>query len=103
MIQSFREMIPVVHPSSYVHPMALVIGHVTIGPDCYIGSGAVLRGDWGRIVLESGCNVQENAVLHMFPGAISTPEDRRPHRSRSDDSRGYDWGTKHGWNECGDP
>ncbi|MDC1486872.1 gamma carbonic anhydrase family protein [Flavobacteriales bacterium] len=69
MIQSFREMIPVVHPSSYVHPMALVIGHVTIGPDCYIGSGAVLRGDWGRIVLESGCNVQENAVLHMFPGA----------------------------------
>jgi phenylacetic acid degradation protein len=69
MIQSFREMTPVIHPSSYVHPLALVIGHVTIGPNCYIGAGAVLRGDWGKIVLESGCNVQENAVLHMFPKA----------------------------------
>lgn len=67
MIQSFREMTPVIHPSSYVHPLALVIGHVTIGPNCYLGAGAVLRGDWGRIVLEEGCNVQENAVLHMFP------------------------------------
>ena len=67
MIQSFREMTPVIDSASYVHPLALVIGHVTIGPDCYIGAGAVLRGDWGKIVLESGCNVQENAVLHMFP------------------------------------
>lgn len=71
MIQSFRDMIPVVHTSSYVHPMALVIGHVTIGPDCYVGAGAVLRGDWGRVILDAGCNVQENAVLHMFPGATA--------------------------------
>lgn len=69
MIQSFRKMTPVVHLSSYVHPLALVIGHVTIGKHCYIGAGAVLRGDWGRIILENGCNVQENAVLHMFPNA----------------------------------
>ena len=67
MIQSFKNMVPVVDPSAYVHPMAVVIGHVTIGPDCYIGPGAVLRGDWGKITLERGCNVQENAVLHMFP------------------------------------
>ena len=67
MIQSFKNMVPVVDPSAYVHPMAVVIGHVTIGPDCYIGPGAVLRGDWGKITLEKGCNVQENAVLHMFP------------------------------------
>ncbi len=60
-------MVPVVDSSAYVHPLAVVIGHVTIGPDCYIGPGAVLRGDWGKISLEKGCNVQENAVLHMFP------------------------------------
>lgn len=60
-------MVPVVHESSFVHPLALVIGHVTIGPNCYVGAGAVLRGDWGKILLESGCNVQENVVMHMFP------------------------------------
>ena len=60
-------MVPVVDSSAYVHPLAVVIGHVTIGPDCYVGPGAVLRGDWGKITLEKGCNVQENAVLHMFP------------------------------------
>jgi len=69
MFQSFKGMVPVVDESSYVHPLAVVIGHVTIGPRCYIGAGAVLRGDWGKIVLEAGCNVQENAVLHMFPKA----------------------------------
>ena len=68
MIQSFKGMVPVIDPSAYVHPQATVIGHVTIGPDCYVGPGAVLRGDWGRIVLERGCNVQENCVVHMFPG-----------------------------------
>jgi phenylacetic acid degradation protein len=68
MIQSFKGMIPVIHPSSYIHPTAVVLGHVTIGPDCYIGPGAVLRGDWGKIIIGEGCNVQENCVLHMFPG-----------------------------------
>ena len=61
-------MVPVVAESAYVHPQATVIGHVTIGPNCYIGPGAVLRGDWGRIELANGCNVQENCVVHMFPG-----------------------------------
>jgi phenylacetic acid degradation protein len=61
-------MVPVVDPTSYVHPMATVLGHVTIGADCFIGAGAVLRGDWGKIIIEDGCNVQENAVIHMFPG-----------------------------------
>lgn len=68
MIQSFKGMVPVVHASSYVHPQATVIGHVTIGRDCYIGPGAVLRGDWGRIDVADGCNIQENCVVHMFPG-----------------------------------
>lgn len=57
-----------VHPSAYVHPQAVVTGQVVIGRDCYIGPGAALRGDWGSIVIEDGCNVQENCTLHMFPG-----------------------------------
>ena len=68
MIQSFKGMVPVVDPSSYVHPLAVVMGHVTIGKSCYIGPGAVLRGDWGAIEVADGCNIQENCVVHMFPG-----------------------------------
>lgn len=68
MIYEYKGFIPVVHPSSYVHPQAAVTGNVIIGKDCYIGPGAALRGDWGGIVLEDGCNVQENCTLHMFPG-----------------------------------
>ena len=65
---SFKGMIPVIHPTSYVHPTAVVIGHVTIGKDCYIGPRAVLRGDWGKVIIGDGCNVQESCTLHMFPG-----------------------------------
>ena len=65
---SFKGMIPVIHPTSYVHPTAVVIGHVTIGKDCYIGPGTVLRGDWGKVIIGDGCNVQESCTLHMFPG-----------------------------------
>ncbi|MDE0917504.1 MAG: transferase hexapeptide repeat family protein [Flavobacteriales bacterium] len=68
MIMSFKGMIPVIHPSSYIHPTAVILGHVTIGKDCYIGPGAVLRGDWGKVIVGDGCNVQENCTLHMFPG-----------------------------------
>lgn len=59
---------PAVHPSSFVHPQAAVTGSVVIGKDVYIGPGCALRGDWGRIVIEDGCNVQENCTVHMFPG-----------------------------------
>lgn len=68
MFYSFKGFFPVVHPSSFVHPQATVTGNVFIGKDCYIGPGAALRGDWGGIVLEDGCNVQENCTIHMFPG-----------------------------------
>lgn len=68
MFYAFKGFRPVVHPSSYVHPQATVTGNVIIGADCYVGPGAALRGDWGGIVLEDGCNVQENCTLHMFPG-----------------------------------
>jgi phenylacetic acid degradation protein len=68
MIYSFKGFIPVVHETSFVHPQAAVTGNVIIGKHCYIGPGAALRGDWGGIVLEDGCNVQENCTIHMFPG-----------------------------------
>lgn len=68
MIYSFKEFIPVVDESSFVHPQAAVTGNVIIGKHCYIGPGAALRGDWGKIIIEDGCNVQENCTIHMFPG-----------------------------------
>jgi len=68
MIYSFKGYIPVVHESSFVHPLAAVTGNVIIGKDCYIGPGAAIRGDWGQINLEDGVNVQENCTVHMFPG-----------------------------------
>ena len=68
MIYSFNNFIPVVHPSAFVHPLACVTGNVSIGKDCYIGPGAAIRGDWGQIIIEDGCNVQENCTVHMFPG-----------------------------------
>jgi len=68
MIYSFKGFIPVVHESSFVHPQAAVTGNVVIGKNVYIGPGAAIRGDWGAIIIEDGCNVQENCTLHMFPG-----------------------------------
>ena len=68
MIYSFNNFIPVVHPSAFVHPQACVTGNVIIGNNCYIGPGAAIRGDWGQIIIEDGCNVQENCTIHMFPG-----------------------------------
>ena len=64
----FKDWTPVVDPSSYIHPTAVIIGNVLIGKKVYIGPGAVLRADWGKILIEDGCNVQENCVIHMFPG-----------------------------------
>jgi phenylacetic acid degradation protein len=59
---------PVIHESAFVHPNATVTGNVIIGRDVYVGPGAAIRGDWGGVVIEDGCNVQENCVIHMFPG-----------------------------------
>ena len=68
MFYSYKGFRPVVSPTSFVHPAAVVTGNVIIGKDVYIGPGAALRGDWGSILIEDGCNVQENCVIHMFPG-----------------------------------
>lgn len=64
----FNGFTPVVHPTAFIHPQATLIGDVIVGKDVYIGPGCVLRGDWGGIEVGDGCNVQENCVVHMFPG-----------------------------------
>lgn len=68
MTYEFNNHKPVIHESSFIHPLAAITGNVIIGKDCYIGPGAALRGDWGQIIIEDGCNVQENCTIHMFPG-----------------------------------
>ena len=68
-IFEFNGYKPVIDKSSFVHPNATVTGNVIIGKNVYIGPGAAIRGDWGKIIIEDGCNVQENCTIHMFPGA----------------------------------
>lgn len=68
MIYEFKGFRPVINKSSFIHPLAAVTGNVIIGKNCYIGPGASIRGDWGQIIIEDGCNVQENCTIHMFPG-----------------------------------
>lgn len=72
MIYEFKGYKPVIHKSAFIHPQAAVTGNVMIGRDVYIGPGAAIRGDWGKIVIEDGCNVQENCTIHMFPGVTVT-------------------------------
>ncbi len=68
MIYEFNGYKPVIHETAFVHPQAAVTGNVIIGKNVYIGPVAAIRGDWGQIIIEDGCNVQENCTLHMFPG-----------------------------------
>ena len=71
-IYSFKGFKPVIKSSSFIHPTASVIGDVHIGENVYVGPGAAIRGDWGTIVIEDGCNIQENCIIHMFPGITVT-------------------------------
>lgn len=72
MIYQFKNLTPVIAKSSFVHPLASITGDVIIGKNVYVGPGAAIRGDWGRIIIEDGCNVQENCTIHMFPGITIT-------------------------------
>jgi len=67
-IFEFNGYKPVIDSTAFIHPNATVTGNVIIGADVYIGPGAAIRGDWGKIIIENGCNVQENCTIHMFPG-----------------------------------
>jgi len=72
MIYEFNGFKPVIHASAFIHPQANVTGNVFIGKDVYIGPFCTIRGDFGKIIIEDGCNVQESCTVHMFPGAITT-------------------------------
>jgi phenylacetic acid degradation protein len=72
MVYSYDGVVPVINPTAFVHPAAVLIGDVIIGPGCFVGACAVLRGDFGRIVLEHGSNVQETCVVHSFPNVEVT-------------------------------
>ncbi len=68
MIYEFNGYKPVIMESAFIHPQAIVTGNVIVGKKVYIGPGAAVRGDWGEIIIEDGCNVQENCTIHVFPG-----------------------------------
>lgn len=74
-IYSINGIIPVVSPTAFVHPTAVIIGDVMIEEGCYIGPNAVLRGDFGRLILKKGANLQDTCVMHSFPGADSIIEE----------------------------
>ncbi|MEO6353770.1 MAG: phenylacetic acid degradation protein PaaY [Burkholderiaceae bacterium] len=68
-------IVPVVDPTAFVHPSAVLIGDVIVGPGCYVGPCASLRGDFGRLVLERGANLQDTCVMHGFPGTDTVVEE----------------------------
>jgi phenylacetic acid degradation protein len=74
-IFEFDGFVPVIDETAFIHPNAAVTGNVVIGRDVYVGPGAAIRGDWGAVVIEDGCNVQEGCVIHTFPGATAILEE----------------------------
>ncbi len=68
-------IVPVVDPTAFVHPTAILIGDVIVGPGCYIGPATCLRGDFGRLLVERGANVQDTCVMHGFPGTDTVVEE----------------------------
>jgi len=68
-------IVPVVDPTAFVHPTAILIGDVIVGPGCYVGPAASLRGDFGRLILERGANLQDTCVMHGFPGTDTVVEE----------------------------
>ena len=66
-VYSIDGLTPVVHPDAYVHPSAVLIGDVHVGAGAYIGPSASLRGDFGRLVIEAGANIQDCCIVHGFP------------------------------------
>ena len=71
-IFEFNGLVPVIDETAFIHPNATVTGNVVIGKNVYVGPGAAIRGDWGKIIIKDGCNIQENCTIHMFPGVTVT-------------------------------
>lgn len=93
---------PVVPEESYVHPTAVLIGDVILGKGVYVGPNASLRGDFGRIVVKDGANIQDNCVMHGFPGGDTVVEEEGPYRPRRYSARLRDWPQRAGGHERGD-
>ena len=74
-VYAINGVTPVVYPTAYVHPSAVLIGDVVIGPGCYIGPAACLRGDFGRIDIRAGANLQDTCIAHGFPGTDTVVEE----------------------------
>lgn len=74
-VYSIDGITPVVDPTAFVHPTAVLIGDVIVGPGCYVGPAACLRGDFGRLVLKKGVNLQDTCVMHGFPGTDTIVEE----------------------------
>lgn len=74
-IYAFAGFVPVVDPTAFVHPTATLIGDAVVGPGCYVGPGASMRGDFGRVELRAGANLQDNCVMHTFPGRVALVEE----------------------------
>jgi phenylacetic acid degradation protein len=74
-VYSIDGIVPVVHPDAHVHPDAILIGDVIVGAGCYVGPAACLRGDFGRIILETGSNLQDTCVMHGFPNTDTLVEE----------------------------
>lgn len=70
-VYAFGNIVPVVHPTAFVHPTATLIGDIIIGPRCYVGPQASLRGDLGRFVMKEGANLQDGCLVHTFPGQLT--------------------------------
>jgi phenylacetic acid degradation protein len=70
-IYALADSIPVVDPTAFVHPTAVLIGDAIVGANCYVGPGASMRGDFGRVQLAEGANLQDNCVMHSFPGRVA--------------------------------
>lgn len=70
-LYEFEGKRPQIDETSFIHPQAVIIGDVRIGQHCYVGAGAIIRGDYGSIIIEAGTNIQENSVLHSEPETVA--------------------------------
>ena len=74
-VYSISGITPVIHPTAFVHPTAVLIGDAIVGAGCYVGPGASMRGDFGRVELGEGSNLQDNCIMHSYPSGHCIVED----------------------------
>jgi len=74
-VYSIDGIVPVIDATAFVHPTAVLIGDVIVGPRCYVGPVASLRGDFGRLILGEGANLQDTCVMHGFPNTDTVVEE----------------------------